>query len=283
MRAPSSRRSRAAKRPLKKPFRYRGLAGAGQTRGAMPYCHIIWANGIMTVARTRPTLPVLPKAPPPSRPPAPSASSRPRLGELSRHGYSEDEIFALVVPKRTLARRKAANEPLTVEETDKALRLERIAVQAERVFGDAGKAHRWLRKAKRELQGRDAARLSGERSRRARGRGDAVPHRARHFRLTDAAVADFEPRQPFGRRRALRVRPLAHARTPRRLSRRPSGFCIARGHGASRNRRRRPADALSASRRRRAGRSGGRPRSTKASCREDWRQRESHRYAGARR
>jgi putative toxin-antitoxin system antitoxin component (TIGR02293 family) len=75
------------------------------------------------------------------------------LGDLSRRGYSEDEIFALVVPKRTLARRKAANEPLTVEETDKALRLERIAVQAERVFGDADKAHRWLRKAKREIKG----------------------------------------------------------------------------------------------------------------------------------
>ena len=56
------------------------------------------------------------------------------------------------MPKRTLARRKAG-EPLTVEETDKALRLERIAVQAERVFGDAEKAHRWLRKAKRELKG----------------------------------------------------------------------------------------------------------------------------------
>src|ERR1044072_2608852 len=75
------------------------------------------------------------------------------LSDLSRHGYSEDEIFALVVPKRTLARRMAANEPLTIEETDKALRLERIAVQAERVFGDADKAHRWLRKAKRELKG----------------------------------------------------------------------------------------------------------------------------------
>ena len=75
------------------------------------------------------------------------------LAALSRHGYSEDEIFALVVPKRTLARRRAANERLTVEETDKALRLERIAVQAERAFGSPEKAHRWLRKAKRELQG----------------------------------------------------------------------------------------------------------------------------------
>ncbi|MEA2872248.1 MAG: hypothetical protein QOH67_2224 [Hyphomicrobiales bacterium] len=75
------------------------------------------------------------------------------LTELARHGYSEEEIFALVVPKRTLARRRAADEPLTVEETDKALRLARIAVQAERVFGAPEKAHRWLREPKRALQG----------------------------------------------------------------------------------------------------------------------------------
>ena len=75
------------------------------------------------------------------------------LTDLARHGYSDEEIFTLVVPKRTLARRRAADEPLTVEETDKALRLARIAVQAERVFGEPEKAHRWLRKAKRELKG----------------------------------------------------------------------------------------------------------------------------------
>lgn len=76
------------------------------------------------------------------------------LHTLSRHGFSDDEIFALVVPKRTLARRKAANERLTVEETDKALRLGRIAEQAEGVFGAADKAHRWLREPKRALQGK---------------------------------------------------------------------------------------------------------------------------------
>jgi putative toxin-antitoxin system antitoxin component (TIGR02293 family) len=74
------------------------------------------------------------------------------LSDLARQGYSEEEIFSLVVPKRTLARRKAANELLTIEETDKALRLARIAAQAERVFGEAEKAHRWLRKPKRALQ-----------------------------------------------------------------------------------------------------------------------------------
>jgi len=75
------------------------------------------------------------------------------LGELADHGYSEDEIFALVVPKRTLARRRAAHERLTIEETDKAQRLARIADHAERVFGANKKAHRWMRKPKRELNG----------------------------------------------------------------------------------------------------------------------------------
>ena len=76
------------------------------------------------------------------------------LADLARHGYSDNEIWALVVPKRTLARRVADDEPLTVEETDKALRLERIAALADRVFGNPAKAHRWLRKPKQLLGGR---------------------------------------------------------------------------------------------------------------------------------
>src|SRR6185312_10201546 len=75
------------------------------------------------------------------------------LAGLTQHGYSDEEIWSLVVPKRTLARRIATDEPLTVEETDKALRLERIAAHADRVFGDPAKGHRWLRKAKRALGG----------------------------------------------------------------------------------------------------------------------------------
>jgi putative toxin-antitoxin system antitoxin component (TIGR02293 family) len=75
------------------------------------------------------------------------------LRSLAAGGYSEAEIFELVVPKRTLARRQAKNEALTVEETDKALRLARIAELARKVFGDEAKAHRWLRKPKRNLGG----------------------------------------------------------------------------------------------------------------------------------
>ena len=84
----------------------------------------------------------------------PAARVRPaELSDLAANGYSEAEIFDLVVPKRTLARRRAEGGLLTVEESDKALRLKRIAMQAERVFGDPAKAHRWLRKSKRALNG----------------------------------------------------------------------------------------------------------------------------------
>jgi len=73
------------------------------------------------------------------------------VDELADQGYSEAELFELVVPKRTLARRRSGKELLTIEETDKALRLKRVATLAERVFGDPAKAQRWMRKPKRSL------------------------------------------------------------------------------------------------------------------------------------
>ena len=91
---------------------------------------------------------------PQNLPRAPALQASPDVFEsLTRYGFSDEEIFALVVPRRTFARRQAQTERLTVEETDKALRLARIATQAEIVFGDKNKAHRWLRKPKRSLNG----------------------------------------------------------------------------------------------------------------------------------
>jgi putative toxin-antitoxin system antitoxin component (TIGR02293 family) len=85
---------------------------------------------------------------------APTVRAMPQaLAALAKHGYSQDEIHMLVIPKRTLARRTANREPLTVEETDKAMRLARLASLAERVFGDREKANRWMRKPKHQLGG----------------------------------------------------------------------------------------------------------------------------------
>jgi putative toxin-antitoxin system antitoxin component (TIGR02293 family) len=69
------------------------------------------------------------------------------------HGFTDEEIYSLVVPKRTLARRTAEKQPLSVEETDRAVRLARVGKMAETVFGSAEKAHRWLRKPKPSLEG----------------------------------------------------------------------------------------------------------------------------------
>jgi putative toxin-antitoxin system antitoxin component (TIGR02293 family) len=69
------------------------------------------------------------------------------------HGFTDEEIYHLVVPKRTLARRSAEKQPLSVEETDRAVRLARVGKMAETVFGNVEKAHRWLRKPKPSLEG----------------------------------------------------------------------------------------------------------------------------------
>jgi putative toxin-antitoxin system antitoxin component (TIGR02293 family) len=85
-------------------------------------------------------------------PQAPTVRATPAaLRSLEAHGYSQDEIFALVVPRRTFARRQKRRELLTVEETDRAIRLARIAELADQVFGDRTKAQRWLRKPKGSL------------------------------------------------------------------------------------------------------------------------------------
>ena len=68
-------------------------------------------------------------------------------------GFTEEEIYHLVVPKRTLARRTAEKQPLTVEETDRAVRLARVGKMAETIFGSFEKAPRWLRKPKPSLEG----------------------------------------------------------------------------------------------------------------------------------
>jgi putative toxin-antitoxin system antitoxin component (TIGR02293 family) len=67
---------------------------------------------------------------------------------LSSHGMSEEEIYSFILPRRTLAHRKTRHEPLTHEESDRAVRMARIASLAEEVFGDDAKAARWLRKTK---------------------------------------------------------------------------------------------------------------------------------------
>ena len=75
------------------------------------------------------------------------------IDTLKAHGFSSEEIYKIVAPRRTLARRIEKNERLPVAEADRVLRLKRVIAFAERVFGDPAKAHRWLRKPSRALNG----------------------------------------------------------------------------------------------------------------------------------
>lgn len=73
------------------------------------------------------------------------------IDRLKDRGFTSDEIYRLVAPRRTLARRKELRQSLSAAESDRALRLQRIADLADRVFADRQKAHRWLRKENRAL------------------------------------------------------------------------------------------------------------------------------------
>jgi len=75
------------------------------------------------------------------------------LKGLSLAGISEQEIERFVIPQRTRRHRAEKNEPLTVEESDRAVRLARIQSLAEETFDDPAKANRWLRKELAELSG----------------------------------------------------------------------------------------------------------------------------------
>ena len=75
------------------------------------------------------------------------------LKGLSLAGLSEQEIERFVIPQRTRRHRAEKNEPLTVEESDRAVRLARIQSLAEETFDDPEKANRWLRMELAELGG----------------------------------------------------------------------------------------------------------------------------------
>jgi putative toxin-antitoxin system antitoxin component (TIGR02293 family) len=73
---------------------------------------------------------------------------------VKRSGFSEQEIGRFIVPERTQRHRKAKRQPLTVEESDRVVRLMRIQALTEDVFGDAEKANRWLRENLAILDGK---------------------------------------------------------------------------------------------------------------------------------
>src|SRR5271154_1617777 len=75
------------------------------------------------------------------------------LAGLVQAGLSQTEIDRLIIPQRTRRHRAGRQQPLTVEESDRAVRLLRVQTLAEETFGEKEKANRWLRRALTELDG----------------------------------------------------------------------------------------------------------------------------------
>jgi len=74
------------------------------------------------------------------------------LAGLTRAGLSEQEIDRFVIPQRTRRYRAQKNQPLNIDESDRAVRLMRVQSLAEDTFGDPTKANVWLRRALVELR-----------------------------------------------------------------------------------------------------------------------------------
>lgn len=69
-------------------------------------------------------------------------------------GLERSEIDAVVIPSRTLQHRRSRREKLTVEESDRVLRVIRVLSQTESVYGSRERALAWLRKTHARLDGR---------------------------------------------------------------------------------------------------------------------------------
>ncbi len=76
------------------------------------------------------------------------------IDALRQSGLTDEEVYSLVVPRRTLTHRRARREALTRDESDRVVRVARVLALCEEVFGEDEGAWRWLRDAKRQFKGR---------------------------------------------------------------------------------------------------------------------------------
>jgi putative toxin-antitoxin system antitoxin component (TIGR02293 family) len=76
------------------------------------------------------------------------------IKRLSTLGLERSEIDAVVIPFRTLQHRRSRREKLTVEESDRVLRVIRVLSLTESIYGSRDRALDWLRKPTARLDGR---------------------------------------------------------------------------------------------------------------------------------
>lgn len=76
------------------------------------------------------------------------------INHLIDRGLTRNEVFDVIIPLRTWKHRKSRREPLSREESERAIRAAKILARAQAVMGDEGSALDWLRAPKRRFEGR---------------------------------------------------------------------------------------------------------------------------------
>jgi putative toxin-antitoxin system antitoxin component (TIGR02293 family) len=69
-------------------------------------------------------------------------------------GLERSEIDEAVIPSRTLQHRRTRREKLTMEESDRVLRMIRTLSAAEALYGSRERALAWMRRPQARLEGR---------------------------------------------------------------------------------------------------------------------------------
>ncbi len=82
------------------------------------------------------------------------------INRLVSLGLTRPEIDALVIPLRTLQHRRSRREKLTVEESDRVLRVARLLSQAESIYESRERALAWLRRRHPRLGNRTPLEMS---------------------------------------------------------------------------------------------------------------------------
>jgi len=76
------------------------------------------------------------------------------INHLVDKGLSRAEVFDIIVPLRTWKHHKSRHQPLSQEESERAVRTARVLARAQAVMGDQKSALNWLRTPKTRFEGR---------------------------------------------------------------------------------------------------------------------------------
>ena len=76
------------------------------------------------------------------------------INHLVDRGLTRREVFDTIIPLRTWKHRRSRHQPLSKEESERAVRAARILARAQAVMGDEQSALNWLRAPKARFEGR---------------------------------------------------------------------------------------------------------------------------------